>query len=284
MFTDLPFELPDFELINAQAKDRFEKAKKDVNLPGRFIGVSLGKWLKHVEASGVPFVPAKDIASISREVWLRAEECLNEDVTVWEQFEKDCMNEPDTGMIRIDPCSGLDLKSAMANGSGVPTSAERKTVSPSDPRAFDIVYSYPADHFPIWSRPWVEAQYHDGYPVEFRVFVKNGEVCAVANYYPQRALPDDAAMNKRANDCLDMAKTIVAYLDEQGQCPWMPDYEGKFEAGKVSATLDFLITPEGTPVFLEAGPPFGAGAHPCAFIDREVKGVALALAPGVKLR
>ncbi len=38
------------------------------------------------------------------------------------------------------------------------------------------VYEYPADVVPIWSRSWIDAKKEAGYPVEFRVFVKNNEV------------------------------------------------------------------------------------------------------------
>ena len=143
---------------------------------------------------------------------------------------------------------------------------------------------FPSDDIDVWSRPWVDAEYLDDYPVEFRVFIKDNEVEAISNYYPQRALPDSNRMIGLVNECIGLSRKIVGHLNSQGQYPWMPNFEGKFESGKVSATLDFLITAEGLPLFLEAGPPYGAGAHPCAFIDHEVKGVAFAMAPGSILR
>lgn len=124
----------------------------------------------------------------------------------------------------------------------------------------------------------------DGYPVEFRVFVENGEVLGVASYYPQRPLPPTPEMSALAGHCIRRSFTILQHLTQSQEAPWMPTYEGKFEDGKVSATLDFIVTTEGKALFLEAGPPFGAGAHPCAFIDRPIKGVALEMAPGVELR
>ena len=87
-----------------------------------------------------------------------------------------------------------------------------------------------------------------------------------------------------ANQCLDHAKQLVNHLDQIGEMPWMSDFEGQFDPNKVSATMDFLVTPEGKVLFLEAGPPFGSCAHSCAFIDREISVIALALAPGVVLR
>lgn len=275
--------IPDVEEISRKANIRFEKDKADVSIDGRFIGFSLGAWLKHVEAAGVSFVPANKIATISRDVWLSADENYDSN-PFWPQFKAICEGQPESTMIRLDPCSGLGLKGAMADGNGMSDLASRKVISPGDPRAFEIIYEFPSDTIDVWSRPWIDAQYLDGYPIEFRVFVENDEVIGLSSYYPQRELPATKEILDFVADCHKKSVAIVAHLNSQGQYPWMPNYECQFESGKVSATLDFLINQEGQAVFLEAGPPFGAGAHPCAFIDREIEGVALSLAPGVKLR
>lgn len=275
--------VPDVEEITRKAKERFNHAKLEVSREGRFIGVSLGQWLSHVAASGVDYVPVKKVFSISRDVWLYAEECREEDRATWEQFRDALALVPDGFMARLDPCSGEDIKYSMGTGK-IPNFVDRKNLNPFDYRASEIVYEFPSDYIDVWARPWIEAKMHESFPVEFRVFVQNNEILGVASYYPQRPLPDTEEMHGFAAKCREQSQTIVSHLRTVGAIPWMTNYEGRFDGRKVSATLDFIIRPNGDPVFLESGPPYGAGAHPCAFLDRETKGVALALGLGVSLR
>ncbi|MCC7544661.1 MAG: hypothetical protein IT506_04140 [Aquabacterium sp.] len=283
MHESIEITLPDLDEVSRQARERFERAKREVARDGRFIGVSLGQWLSHVGTAGVAHVPAKKIFSIGRDVWLYAEEGRGADVATWEKFSLVLSSQPDGVMVRLDPCSGEDIKYPMSTGQ-LPDFTQRKTLNPFDYRASEIVYEFPGDDIDVWARPWIEAKIHDDFPVEFRVFVRNSEVLGVASYYPQRPLPDTAQMLGYAEQCRLSAQAITDHLNVVGATPWMPNYEGRFEDGKVSATMDFIISTDGKPVFLEAGPPYGAGAHPCAFIEREITGVALALADGVRLR
>lgn len=283
MHGSIEITLPDLNEVSRQARERFERAKREVARDGRFIGVSLGQWLSHVVNAGVAHVPATKIFSIGRDVWLYAEEGRDADVATWGEFSSVSASQPDGVMVRLDACSGEDIKYPMAAGQ-IPNFAQRKALSPFDYRASEIVYEYPGDEIDVWARPWFEAKMHEGFPLEFRVFVRNSEVLGVASYYPQRPLPDTEEMRGYADQCREKALAITSHLDFIGATPWMPSYEDRFEDGKVSATMDFIIGTDGEPVFLEAGPPYGAGAHPCAFIDREITGVALALAAGVRLR
>jgi len=281
MFND--FNIPSDEEITRMAAERFAQAKASVTQPGRFIGVSLGEWLPRVVAAGVPIVPAQKIADIPRATWMRAEDGLESDAAFWGRLEAAYAKVPADHMLRWDACSGLSLKGAMAKG-GAPGKSDRQELDWGDPRASDILYEFPSDMIPVWSRPWVEAAYIDNYPVEFRVFLQDSQVLGVASYYPQRALPATALMAGLADTCGALALRVAKYMDSRGEYPWMPDFEGRYEPGKVHATMDFLVTPGKDILFLEAGPPFGAGAHPCAFIDRAIEGVALELAPGARLR
>lgn len=274
--------IPDIDAIIRQARECFERAKREVAREGRFIGVSLGQWLSHVAAAGVAHVPATKIFSIGRDVWLYAEEGRDADAVTWREFSSALSSQPDGVMVRLDACSGEDIKYPMATGQ-LPDFVQRKSLSPFDYRASEIVYEYPGDEIDVWARPWIEAMMHEGFPVEFRVFVRNGEVLGVASYYPQRPLPDTEEMRGYAGHCREKAQAITSHLNSIGATPWMPNYEGRFSDGKVSAAMDFIIGTDGEPVFLEAGPPYGAGAHPCVFIDREITGVALALVDGDRL-
>ena len=273
----------DVEAALRHAASRHEQAKAAVAVPGRFIGTSLTSWLDLVQSAGVPVVPAQEIASMPRDVLLRVEDQQPGDQEHWSELAAALKGVPAGHMARWELCSGLALKMAMA--AAEPPSHEVMTdLDAMDPRAFGIFYEFPADVVKVVSRPWVRAGMCEGYPVEFRVFVKNNKVLGVANYYPQRPLPLTYGNTALAHRCLVKAENIVDKLVSRGAYPWMPSYERQFDPQKVSATLDFIATPDGGLVFLEAGPPFGAGAHPCAFIDREISGVALELAPGARLR
>ena len=120
--------------------------------------------------------------------------------------------------------------------------------------------------------------------MEYRAFVRDSKLLGIANYYPQRALPDTPATHSQVQQVEQLTQRLVAHLDAAGQYPWMVSYERGFKPRTVNATLDFLVTQDGVVVLLEAGPPFGAGAHPCSFLDQPISGLALGLAPGVKLR
>ena len=285
MQIDFNFKIPEFDPVELEraVSRRHEAAKASVSVKGRFIGTSLGAWMERVKLAGVPVVPASVIAELPREVFRRAEEMHEGDKMHWDAMAIALSLVPENCMARWDACSCLELKGAMALGRA-PTHAERTELPWHDPRAFDILQEFPADSFHVWQRPWIEAMKVDGYPVEFRVFVRNGKVIGVANYYPQRALPETAEFLGLAQRCEEATDRVVAYRTSTGEIPWMQTYAGGFDESKVSATLDFFATQDGEVMFLEAGPPYGAGAHPCSFIDREISGVALKIAAGVQLR
>ena len=122
---------------------------------GAFIGVSLGAWLEHARSAGVPYIPAVELARIDRETFLRSEQTIDTHRSVWEQFFGALRATPAGHMVRWDACAGLDLKTAMARGEAFGDHALQ--LHPDDPRAFDILYEYPADELRVWARPWMDA-------------------------------------------------------------------------------------------------------------------------------
>lgn len=241
-----------------------------------FIGSSLGAWLEHVAQAGVAAVPATQIAALPHAMVVRVDRPLAEDAAAWHAFEAALGAVPDGHMVRFDCCAGIALKEAMAQGRE-PGAAMRE-LSANDPRAFDLLCDYPADTVPVWSRPWMAAHEHAGWPVEFRVFVRDDRAVAASSYYPQRSLPRTEAMLGWAQRALDLAQKIADTLATHGRYPWLDTYP---RAGcapwRINASIDFLVAASGEVLFLEAGPPLGAGAHPCCFLDcEEVRGVALA--------
>lgn len=278
--------IPEFSLeeATAAAARKFEAAVDAVAAPGRFIGTSLGAWIEHTSAANVAHVPCSLLGSVSRSQWQRwieRGECeAGDGMSLVLQA---AAGMPAPSMVRWDPCASLDLKMAMAER--LPLGQEvRIDLAAGDPRACDILMDYPSMCVPVWGRPWVSARMIDGFPVEFRVFVREGRIEGVSSYYPQRALPHNEQVLGWVADCQASVERLLAHLNEVGEYPWMLSYEGVVPPGRVSATLDFIVDDAGHVLLLEAGPPSGCGAHPCAFIDRPISGLALALAEGVSLR
>lgn len=283
VLASLAVNLPsDEELL---IKDRARQAANEEYLqshPGAFVGVSLKSWLKIAQQAQVPLVPAQQIGSISREFVMMAEdEVADEAMAVkYQAFKQLQAQAPQGHMLRWDPCAAIHVKQAMAGISdgSCPDGAARLDLG--DPRVYDILYEYPRDDVPILARPWAPAKMFEGYPVEFRVFIENSQVLGVANYYVQRCLPHSHEIMGWAQKAKECAEKMLHAMQATGQYPWMPRFgQSGFdcEQGQIHATMDFLVCRQtGQVLFLEAGPPFGAGAHPCAFEDEEeIHGIAL---------
>jgi hypothetical protein len=154
-------------------------------------------------------------------------------------------------------------------------------LTPADTRLFGILVEYPEDHICVVQRPWVKARIEGGRPVEYRVFIQNNAITGISNYYTQRPI----RFNKdEVADCTRKADAIIETCLSEGLVPWALKYAGHFNADKVSCTLDFLIEENsGGATFIEAGPPFGAGAHPCCFehnvVNGQIECSGIALAP-----
>lgn len=153
------------------------------------------------------------------------------------------------------------------------------------------------------ARPWAApARFHDGedlhragsplagpgkWPAEWRVFIRNGEVTGVANYYGwtgEGATPENAWM---AIEAAALAQRMVDRMEQMGLLGVFMDTElfrdnieehddvriafKDIDPSLNHATLDFIETTEGLKL-LEGGPGHlpGGGAHPCAFAGQGV--------------
>ena len=82
-------------------------------------------------------------------------------------------------MVRFDFCAPIEVKFRL--GSGMPDFHPDMTqLVLDDPRPFDILCEFPREAVPIWQRPWVPATIIDGYPVEYRAFVRNGDLLGIS--------------------------------------------------------------------------------------------------------
>jgi len=189
-------------------------------------------------------------------------------------------------MLRWDTCAPFGVKYAMGkpNDPGRPLDESGYTfhLDPDDPRAFEILFEHPEPTIKIIKRPWVNALMMDGYPVEFRVFIKDDEVLGVSNYYLQRDLPVNDDILQLAELSADYARRIIKQCHESQVFPVNPQIEPG-AVGYVTASLDFMVTETGELLFIEAGPGFGFGAHPCCYLDKNnlspIEGIKL----GVKM-
>lgn len=275
-------------------------------LPGLhvFSHVSLEGWMKEVCAAGIAYVPFEVAARIPLKTIMNFESPDAQDNEHWATLNAVRSGLTAKEMLRWDCCASSDIKIVMQHGGVVmqhgwmsksdplndSVPAWRSAIFPDDPRFFDIAYTYPGEVMPVIKRPWVEARREGSHPAEYRVFVENDQILGIANYYMQRDMTHSDCVHNEVTEALAMSQRLLDSMKARGSIVFNGEtgaIDPMFEPGKISCTLDFLVDLDGNVLFLEAGPPFGLGAHPCAFMGNEihvdggqiisVKGVALAL-------
>ncbi len=248
-----------------------------------FNTVSLGAWLEVCRAAGVDAVPATEIGRIEIENLIVAlddpESTEETDATralkaFWTKIED--AKKPGT-MIRWDCCTCTEVKYRLDTGRPEWHQDLLDCFYIDDPRAVDIIFQYPDTVMTAWSRPWMRARLVDGYPVEYRVFVEADEIIGVSSYYPQRPLPDSPEVRDDIAACLAETSKLIAALPTPLEYPGWP--ERPLSPDSRSFTADFMRLEDRRFLYLEGGPPFGAGAHPCCFehVDRWADGTAFHL-------
>ena len=268
------FKIPD-------PAEQLEQAKRTIDLireaagqdhPERFCPVSLGDWLELCGEAGVPHVPAELVATMLRD------DCLAFD-TRGEHQERlvsalEALQEAklENHMMRMDPASGIEIKHRLSIGEPE-FRPEFQEIILDDPRLFDILFEYPREEVPVWRRPWVDAMRHQGYPVEYRAFVRDSTLLGISNYYPQRPLPEFPAH-------LEAVRRYTQALIESVKPPflWHTAHglmDGTLDAAGIHFTADFLVTVQDEVLFLEGGPPHELGAHPCCFEPGNIQGIEL---------
>lgn len=226
----------------------------------------------------------------------------------------------DTEIVRFDTSAPAEVKAAMTLGRDTGetpawrgyTRNENGVVFPhiTDDRLVARLMENPENTSPVWIREWVapvmmtgcrntgwqravvpahrlaegeELPEGDGdlFPCEWRVYVKNGEITAVSNYYTaiDRGLDaaDEAAALAVAEEIIDATQRVIATLDSLGAIPHHPQYEHRdgFDADAIHFSLDFMEVADADasagrrPIMLEGGPAHlrnpAWGAHPCCF-------------------
>lgn len=239
----------------------------------RFNCLSLGDWLEACRRTNVPFVPAYQTASLRKKDALLFEVEGEHQKRLEDAFVKTQSEAIGVDMVRFDFCAPLEIKAALANGNWG-WREEFRDLTLGDPRVVDIMLEYPGDSIALWKRPWIEALIEDDYPVEYRVFVKDGKIIGISNYYPQRTL------SYRPQD-IDAVRSYTKRLIKVLEPPFLyPQtlWTDELSRESVNFTADYILSRDYGIMFLEGGPPHELGAHPCCFAPGQIKGIALAQA------
>ena len=242
---------------------------------GRFCPISLGDWLSLCEAAGVPAVPAHRLATINRADYFRWEEPGEHHERLQAAFRQVTQSFRPRHMLRYDCCAPSETK--MRISMGEPEWRPEMTVMIfDDPRLMDIISEFPREEIPIWQRPWLNAEIVGHYPVEYRAYVKDGQIQGISNYYPQRPI-------SFSQGHIDQVTEYTALLIQHASTPFLWNngaFRHGFDANEdpdgIHFTADFIQPKRSNNLlFLEGGPPHELGADPCCFPAGAINGIAL---------
>lgn len=272
-----------FAEMDKQFQKQLEEARKyreatdtECDQMDGFNVLELGHWITLCKAAGVPYVPAENVATASKQSLMNAidGEVDESAAAFWTAVEAFKERVGKGFMLRWSCCSCAEVKSRLGNGEPEWHSDLMKYFMLDDIRASDLVYDYPGKNVSAWGRPWVQFYVLDGYPVEYRAFVEENALIGISNYYPQRPLPDNAETQEDIGSVTRHVMSMIAKQNKPIICPQAPSIH-KGESNWWTA--DFARLPSGAIVFLEGGPAHfpGGGAHCCCFPPGEIDGVAL---------
>lgn len=289
IFTSTPMP-PDSDAIHKQydqsqhlLTDDKDLLRDDTEL---FSPLSLTDWLHKASLCGIPHVLAETITHFESRDLINADRHGPHQKRLrkaWREVHAAIL--PDH-MMRWDCCASMWLKSEINTGN-FRWQKEFGYVHHvlADCRLFDILHAdWNRVMLPVLQRPWITPMVIDDYPVEYRVFVQEGVITGVSNYYPQRPLPyriDD--LNAILSNTLKLIKSVDQQW-EGGSRGEIQDAFADLMKGKKakkrdhrSFTADYMVLPDGDVTFLEGGPAhrLDGGAHPCCFEPGNVKGLAL---------
>jgi hypothetical protein len=251
-------------------------------MPARegFDVISLGEWLSLARKVNIPHVRATFLAEalIQDLISARGSPDPQRADRLLSFFKLVYGARRDNEIMRWDCCAPLGIKSAMARGAN--DTAPPHVISFDDPRFIEILDDVPPTKrsVAVWRRPWLPARTEGGYPVEYRVFVENGKVQGISNYYPQRVLQWSQMVDYEIKLATIYAEAMIAAQKAMLVNPQIA--AAGLDPALMHCTLDFMATDKGL-LFLEGGPPslHGWGAHPCCFEGRVIAGIALGLQP-----
>lgn len=240
-----------------------------------FYPVDLGEWLELCARAGVPAVPAVEIA--------RAPTLMIEDIETvpmpapvvdfWNKivWTQGTMNH---GYMLRWSCGSMSVVKERLSVGLPGWHSDLMSLSPDDFRASQLIEDFNRQTIAAYLRPWLAFDMHEGWPIEYRAYVRDDEIIGISNYYPQRPLPDNEATAADLKTVRLLTERLIAVQTLPTYCPWVAR---DFDMSKNQFTADFARLPSGAILFLEGGPPHGKswGAHQCCFRNNEIDGVAL---------
>ena len=247
---------------------------EDTDETNNFCPISLRDWLALCRKTGVPHIPAEQISTVQAQDWLMFDTVGEHRTRLTNVRREIYLKLKPEHMLRYDFCAPLETKIRLGSGRPDFDPAMAEFIL-DDPRAYDILWEFPRETVPIFQRPWIQAQMQDGYPVEYRVFVKEGRIQGVSSYYPQRPLNEN---ENHLEQVKDLTLALIKDIRTPFLWPTSPMREwvfARYGRGGVHFTADYLVTAQGDVLFIEGGPPHEMGAHPCCFRHGEIEGVAL---------
>lgn len=236
--------------------------------------LSLGEWLALARRVNVPAVPARFLTDLQIEdVFF---DSLKEGPRAYRigQFEKSLAARPVDHVFRWD--FGAPERLRLLAGEAATPLPPVHRITLDDPALTEGIKSLPSaqKNIAVWSRPWAPVREERGLPVQYRAFVKNGQLQGISNRHPQRPL-------RESDRVLHDLKLVEIYTETMIAAQLRPLANLQVAAGDLDlnlmhGTLDFLSTLKGL-MFLDGGLPelpLG-GADTCCFRGALVAGVAL---------
>ena len=251
------------EMKESKAREPFDDCWRDQH---GFNTVSLGDYLDLCRQTGVKYVPAARVGSIDIGILLQDEPW--NDVHFKRLADAVHRHKKPGSILRWDCCSPMVVKSNMSRGLSHWSQDLLdgfEVVLQNDPRAYELVYQYPGRKMIVWRRPWHESVIKDGYPLEYRAYVENGNIKGVSNYYMQRDLLWDDEIRKDVHSVISSTQMLIEAMPDLLKYPFCTNIK-EFPRDKKNFCVDFMKT-EKDMLFLEGGPPMDGGADPCCFAE-----------------
>lgn len=271
-------------------------SRDETSAPQRMNLLSLPAWLAVAEAADIPFIPARPLAEICAERF-RVSLDFHSGDRAYPDFLKAIVDGLAKGeMVRMEQVAPHHIKSTLAYGEEMTSGVEEfdgdLIIDLYEDRFLTTFLDLGADRVRAFARPIVQPMMIEGefegrtgrWPAEFRVFVENGEVVGISNYYPQVDM-DASAFALQIETALAYAQRMLDAMDARrigvGNHSLAPDMHpqpgqtaGFTPKAWVPAhwdrqdwTLDFMVLEDGSVTFLEGGPAGMRAAHPCCFLQ-----------------
>ena len=248
--------IPSKEALTRMEQERIARQGRPIPVEKLLQNTTLlSAWLERCKKAGIKAVPAIFSPDVAVSDIFDGIDGMGECLTVGKAIEWLKHHYTPGTMWRWEQCAPMELKSVMAHGG---SAAERIRLTVDDPRLFDILFENNVATTRLAVRPIVDIKRYGKYPIEFRCYVFGPDQVAVSNYYPQRGLPN--SYRSWAVKAGELALRLYSFVG-------------------TNYTADFCLTEDKDIVFLEGGPPWGAGSHPCCFAPDAVEPGRIVLAP-----